>query len=92
MSPRTFIRQFKAQFNTTPARWVQSLRVEASMRQLDDRRTSLSNIARLTWLRDEEALRRAFIQQIGVTPKEYRERFGEFGRDRQRNAANVLLH
>ena len=92
MSPRTFIRQFKAQFNTTPARWVQSLRVEAAMRHLEDRSTSLSKIARLTGLRDEQALRRAFIQQIGVTPKEYRERFGELGRDRQRSAANVLLH
>ena len=29
MSPRTFMRQFKAQFNTTPARWLKSLRVEA---------------------------------------------------------------
>jgi transcriptional regulator GlxA family with amidase domain len=83
MSPRTFIRQFKAQFNTTPARWVQSLRVEAAMRHLEDRSSSLSKIARITGLRDEQALRRAFIQQIGVTPKEYRERFGEFDRNRQ---------
>jgi transcriptional regulator GlxA family with amidase domain len=84
MSPRTFIPQFKAQFNTTPARWVQSLRVEAAMRHLEDRSTSLSKVARISGLRDEQALRRAFIQQIGVTPKEYRERFGELDLDRQR--------
>jgi transcriptional regulator GlxA family with amidase domain len=77
MSPRTFIRQFKAQFNTTPARWVQSLRVEAAMQQLENRNTSLSKIARDTGFLDEQGLRRAFLQQIGVTPKEYREEFAE---------------
>jgi len=77
MSPRTFMRQFKAQFNTTPARWVQSLRVEAAMQHLADRNTSMSRIARITGFRDEQALRRAFLQQIAVTPKQYRERFGE---------------
>jgi transcriptional regulator GlxA family with amidase domain len=77
MSPRTFMRQFKAQFNTTPARWVQSLRVEAAMQQLENRNTSLSKIARNTGFLDEQALRRAFLQQLGVTPKEYREKFAE---------------
>jgi transcriptional regulator GlxA family with amidase domain len=77
MSPRTFMRQFKAQFNTTPARWVQSLRVEAAMQQLENRNTSLSKIARDTGLLDEQSLRRAFLQQIGVTPKEYREKYAE---------------
>jgi transcriptional regulator GlxA family with amidase domain len=82
MSPRTFVRQFKAQFDTTPARWVQSLRVEAAMQHLEDRNTSLSTVARRAGFRDEQALRRAFLQQIGVTPKQYRERFGELDRDR----------
>jgi transcriptional regulator GlxA family with amidase domain len=82
MSPRTFIRQFKAQFDTTPARWVQSLRVEAAMLHLEDRNMSLSKVARNTGFRDEQALRRALLQQIGLTPKQYRERFGELDRDR----------
>ena len=82
MSPRTFMRQFKAQFDTTPARWVQSLRVEAAMQHLEDPNPSIGKVARLTGFRDEQALRRAFLQQIGVTPNQYRERFGELGRDR----------
>lgn len=86
MSPRTFMRQFKAQFDTTPARWVQSLRVEAAMQQLEDRNTSISKVARITGFRDEQALRRAFLQQIGVTPRQYRERFGELDRDRETHA------
>jgi transcriptional regulator GlxA family with amidase domain len=57
MSPRTFMRQFKAQFDTTPARWVQSLRVEAAMQHLEDPNTSLNMIARITGFRDEQAVR-----------------------------------
>ena len=76
------MRQFKAQFNTTPARWVQSLRVEAAMQDLEDRNMSLSKVARNAGFRDEQALRRALVQQIGLTPKQYRERFGELDRDR----------
>jgi transcriptional regulator GlxA family with amidase domain len=76
MSPRTFARQFEGNFGTTPARWVRSLRVEAARQHLESRSLSLKEIARVTGFRDEQALRRAFIQQMKMTPKEYRERFG----------------
>ena len=82
MSPRTFMRQFKAQFDATPARWVQSLRVEAALQLLQERNTSLNKIARIAGFRDEQALRRALLQQVGLTPKQYRERFAELERDR----------
>jgi transcriptional regulator GlxA family with amidase domain len=36
----------------------------------------LKRIARVTGFRDEQALRRAFVQQLSLTPKQYRERFG----------------
>ena len=74
MSLRTFMRQFKAQFDATPARWVQSLRVEAALQLLQERNTSLNKIARIAGFRDEQALRRALLQQVGLTPKQYRER------------------
>jgi transcriptional regulator GlxA family with amidase domain len=76
MSPRTFARRFQSQFGTTPARWIQSLRVEAARQHLEGASIPLKRIARLTGFRDEQALRRAFIQQMSVTPKQYRERFG----------------
>ena len=41
-----------------------------------ERQHALKRIARIAGFRDEQALRRAFIQQMSVTPKEYRERFG----------------
>jgi len=76
MSPRTFARQFEGNFGTTPARWVRSLRVEAARQHLESRNLSLKEIARVTGFRDEQALRRAFVQQMKMNPKEYRERFG----------------
>src|SRR5713226_89889 len=76
MSPRTFARQFEGNFGTTPARWVRTLRVEAARQHLESRNLFLKEIARVTGFRDEQALRRAFVQQMKMNPKEYRERFG----------------
>jgi transcriptional regulator GlxA family with amidase domain len=76
MTPRTFARQFELHFRTTPARWIQSLRVEAACAHLSTGQSPLKVIARATGFRDEQALRRAFVQQLVMTPKEYRERFG----------------
>jgi len=76
MTPRTFARQFEVHFRTTPARWVQSLRVEAARQHLEAKELPLKAIARITGFRDEQSLRRAFLQQLSMTPKEYRERFG----------------
>jgi transcriptional regulator GlxA family with amidase domain len=79
MSPRTFARQFQSEFGTTPARWIQSLRVETARQHLESLDMPLKRIARVTGFRDEQALRRAFIQQLSLTPKQYRERFGVNG-------------
>ena len=76
MSPRTFARQFELHFRTTPARWVQSLRVEAARRHLETGHLPLKAIARLAGFRDEQSLRRAFSHQLELTPKKYRERLG----------------
>jgi transcriptional regulator GlxA family with amidase domain len=76
MSPRTFARQFQSQFDTTPAKWIQSLRVEAVRQHLEIVNMPLKRIASVTGFRDEQSLRRAFIQHMAVTPKQYRERFG----------------
>jgi len=76
MTPRTFARQFEMQFRTSPARWVQSVRVEAARQYLESRELPLKKVAQLTGFRDEQALRRAFLQTLSISAKEYRERFG----------------
>jgi transcriptional regulator GlxA family with amidase domain len=76
MTPRTFARQFELHFKTTPARWVQKIRVEAACVYLTTDDLPVKAIARLTGFRDELSLRRAFSQQLMTTPKDYRRRFG----------------
>jgi transcriptional regulator GlxA family with amidase domain len=76
MTARTFARQFDLHFRTTPARWVQSLRVEAARQHLESGGMALNGVARATGFRDEQSLRRAFLQHLSMSPKEYRERFG----------------
>jgi transcriptional regulator GlxA family with amidase domain len=77
MTPRTFARQFDAHFKTTPARWVQSIRIEAACAHLAAENLPLKSVARLTGFRDEKSLRRAFLNHLSMTPKEYRDRFGD---------------
>ena len=46
------------------------------MQYLESGGMPLKKVAHLTGFRDEQALRRAFIQQTTLTPKQYRARFG----------------
>jgi transcriptional regulator GlxA family with amidase domain len=75
MSERTFVRRFGEEFHTTPATWIQSLRVEAVRRHLEDGNLSLQEIASLTGFRDIGSLRRTFRSQLFTTPAEYQDGF-----------------
>lgn len=76
MSPRSFARKFRAGVGETPAAAMEALRLEAAKRMLEDGGQPLKAIAMATGLRDLQGLRRAFWRALGVTPGEYRERFG----------------
>ena len=76
MSPRTFARLYSARTRTTPARAVESMRVEAAKRLLEDDRLLIKTIAARCGFKDYEGLRRAFLRQTGIPPIEYRRRFG----------------
>jgi len=75
MSPRTFARRFAQETGRTPARFVEQLRLEAAKRSLEEGKLTLSGIARLVGLGDEQSLRRAMLRSSAITPSEYRERF-----------------
>ncbi|RRA49289.1 GlxA family transcriptional regulator [Acidipila sp. EB88] len=92
MAPRTFARQFANHFHMTPARWVQSLRVEAARTHLEAGGVPLKMIASLTGFRDEQALRRAFTQLHVVSPREYRDRVGKLLRENHSRSQNLLSH
>lgn len=76
MSPRNFARVFTEQVGTTPARYVEELRLEAAKRRLESRAGSVERIAADCGFGSAVNLRRVFQRQLGIGPREYVERFG----------------
>jgi transcriptional regulator GlxA family with amidase domain len=74
VSTRQLTRLFQAELGTTPARYVEMVRIDAARAALDDGR-SVSETARLAGFGSAETLRRVFVNELGVSPKAYRDRF-----------------
>ena len=79
MSPRSFARHYKARTGSTPAKAIEMMRVETAKRLLEQGPSSLARIALQTGLGDEQRLRRAFVRHVGVSPSDYRRKFGANG-------------
>ena len=75
MSPRNFARAFRAQTGVTPARFVESVRLEAARRRLEATAEPVEGIARSCGFPSAEAMRRSFQRTLQVGPSEYRRRF-----------------
>ncbi|BCS52796.1 GlxA family transcriptional regulator [Geobacter sp. SVR] len=75
MSPRNFARTFLRETHTTPARYIEQLRLEHAVRLLEDTTQPLAVIAAECGFASTEQLRRAFHRNFGIGPAEYRERF-----------------
>lgn len=75
LSERHFARVFAQETGTTPAAYVEALRVEAARRLLETTDQPLELVARSTGLRSVETLHRAFQRQIATSPGAYRRRF-----------------
>jgi transcriptional regulator GlxA family with amidase domain len=84
MSARHFARVFRAEVGLSPGRFVESVRVEAARRRLEESKASAEEIADDVGLGTSETMRRAFLRQLGVGPAAYRERFST-----PRNAAEA---
>jgi transcriptional regulator GlxA family with amidase domain len=75
MSVRNFARSFRAEVGTTPARYVEHVRVEAARRLLEETDDGVEAIAASCGFGTAETMRRAFIRAVHVPPAEYRRRF-----------------
>jgi transcriptional regulator GlxA family with amidase domain len=75
LSPRQFARAFAAEVGIPPGRYVGKVRVEAARRRLEDTGEGIEETARACGFGTPEAMRRAFIRALGVSPAEYRRRF-----------------
>lgn len=74
LSPRHLSRLFTEQIGSTPAAYVESVRLEAAQALLEAGETVTGTAGR-SGLGSDESLRRVFLRQLGVTPSAYRSRF-----------------
>ena len=79
MSPRSFHRRYAATMGTTPARAVESIRLEVARELLETTDAPLKSVAAKCGFGDEERMRRAFTRLMGVSASAYRQRFGLSG-------------
>ena len=75
MSPRNFARRYTEARKRTPARVVESIRVDAARRALEETDDRIDEIARRCGFTNEEQLRGAFARHVGIPPRAYRDRF-----------------
>jgi transcriptional regulator GlxA family with amidase domain len=75
MSPRNFARVFTKEMKTTPAKFVERLRVEAARRRLEESRNSLETIAGECGFGNVNSMRNVFQRALNVAPGHYRRHF-----------------
>jgi transcriptional regulator GlxA family with amidase domain len=75
MSVRTLIRTFQRELHTTPARYVEDVRLGAVSRALEFGGQPIEDIARRCGYNSVDVLRKAFTRRFGVSPRDYMLRF-----------------
>lgn len=76
MSVRHFTRIFRSETGLPPGRYVERVRLETARRRLEEADLSVDAVAAAVGFGSSETLRRVFVQTLGVSPTEYRRRFG----------------
>jgi transcriptional regulator GlxA family with amidase domain len=88
MSPRHFARVFTREVGMTPARYVETVRVEAARRRLEESTHGVDAIAATCGFGTAETMRRAFLRIVRVPPSAYRGRFrSALGHETSRRSA-----
>jgi transcriptional regulator GlxA family with amidase domain len=72
LSPRQFSRAFRAETGQSPAKAIESLRVEAARLLIDEGSHAVETVARETGFEDTERMRRAFLRAFGQPPQALR--------------------
>jgi len=75
MSPRNFARVFTKEMKTTPAKFVERLRVEAARRRLEESHNSMETIADECGFGNVNSMRNVFQRTVKIAPGQYRRHF-----------------
>ena len=76
LSPRQFYRRFKEHFGSSPATFVETLRLNEARRRLCAGALSIESVAESVGFKGSDSFRRAFERRFRVTPSHYRRTFG----------------
>jgi len=75
MSPRNFARVFTRETGSSPARYVEEVRLDVARQHLEQSTDKIEQIAAATGFGNSLNLRRVFERNLQLTPSDYRERF-----------------
>jgi len=75
MSPRNFARVFTKEMKTTPAKFVERLRIEAARRRLEESQNSMEAIAGECGFGNVNSMRNVFQRALKIPPGQYRRHF-----------------
>ena len=75
MSPRNFARVFTKEMKTTPAKFIERLRVEAARRRLEESQNSMETIAGECGFGNVNSMRNVFQRALKIAPGQYRRHF-----------------
>jgi transcriptional regulator GlxA family with amidase domain len=76
LTERTLLRRFRGSVGRTPVQYLQAVRIERAKRLLATGGESADEIAAMVGYADATAFFKAFRELTGLTPGEYRRRFG----------------
>jgi transcriptional regulator GlxA family with amidase domain len=75
LSPRQFFRRFKEHFGSSPAVFVETLRLNEARRRLSAGEPSIDHVAESVGFNGVDSFRRAFTRRFRVTPSKFRRNF-----------------
>lgn len=83
VSPRHLARLFATELNTTPAKYVEQVRLDHAQVLLAAGH-GVAETARVAGFGSSETMRRTFTARLGISPSQYRARFATTGPGRQK--------
>ena len=77
LNARTLSRKFQSALGMSPLTYLQSCRIARAKRLLQDTRAPLDEIIGECGYEDASSFRKLFARHVGMTPREFRARFGQ---------------